>query len=402
MFGDIGYTLRYNTQVGKEGIMPWKEVSVMSLRKEFVFLATNDNGCNFSHLCSRFGISRKTGYKWIKRFLDYGEDGLVDRSRCPHNSPSKTPQQMERAVLTVRQQHPAWGGRKIKRRLENMGYQAVPVPSTITAILQRGNCITQEESGKHKTFLRFQRSAPNELWQMDFKGSLPCPEGRCHPFTLLDDYSRYAIALKACQDETTQTVKECLIRVFRQYGLPCQMLMDNGSPWGSDKEHIYTPLTVWLIRLGILIAHSRPYHPQTLGKDERFHKTLKAELLGQSIPWRREESQRRFDQWRMVYNCKRPHQALNMQVPASLYQVSQRPFTQKLEEIQYAPEDIVRKVQAGGIISFNGDEYRIPKAFRGERIALRPRPQEDEVMDVFYYKQNIAHINLKKHNHRVL
>ncbi len=160
---------------------------------------------------------------------------------------------------------------------------------------------------------------------------------------------------------------------FRQYGLPYQMLMDNGSPWGSDQEHIYTPLMVWLIRLGILIAHSRSYHPQTLGKDERFHKTLEAELLGQSIPWRRAESQRRFDQWHMVYNCKRPHQALNMEVPASLYQVSQRPFTQELEETQYAPEDKIRKVQAGGIIFFNGGEYKIPKALRGEPVALRPR-----------------------------
>jgi transposase InsO family protein len=381
--------------------MPGKEVGVMSLKKEFVSLATNGNDCNFSQLCTRFGISRKTGYKWIKRFIRYGEDSLIDQSRRPLNSPSKTPQQMEQAVLMVRDQHPAWGGRKIKRRLENMGYQAVPAPSTITAILNRGDCITPEESGKHKPFVRFQRSAPNELWQMDFKGHLPCPEGRCHPLTLLDDHSRYVIALKACEDETAETVKGCLIGAFRQYGLPYQMLMDNGSPWGSDQEHIYTPLTVWLIRLGILIVHSRPYHPQTLGKDERFHRTLKAELLGQSIPWRREESQRRFDQWRMVYNGKRPHEALDMEVPASLYQASQRPFTQKLEEIQYAPEDIVRKVQAGGIIFFNGGKYKIPKAFRGERVALRPRPQEDGVMDPLYCKQKIAHINLKKHDHCV-
>ena len=381
--------------------MPWKEVSVMSLKKEFVFLATNGNDGNFSHLCSRFVISRKTGYKWIKRFLDYGDDGLIDQSRRPLNSPSKTPQQMEQAVLMVRQQHPAWGGRKIKRRLENVGYQGVPAPSTITAILKRGDRITKEEARKHKPFVRFQRSAPNELWQMDFKGHLPSPEGRCHPFTLLDDYSRYAIALRACEDETAETVKGCLTETFRQYGLPYQILMDNGSPWGSDREHIYTPLTVWLIRLGILVTHSRPLHPQTLGKDERFHRTLKAELLGEGIPWKRAECQRRFDGWRMVYNFERPHEALNMEVPASLYQVSQRPFTEKLEEIQYAPEDIVRKVQAGGIISFKGGEYKIPKAFRGERVALRPRPQEDGVMDVFYCKQRIAHISLKKIDHCV-
>jgi transposase InsO family protein len=376
--------------------MPWKEVSVMSLKKEFVFLATNGSSCKFSHLCTRFGISRKTGYKWIRRFLYGGEDGLIDQSRRPVNNPYKTPPTMEQAVLMVRKRHPAWGGRKIKRRLENMGYPAVPAPSTVTAILRRGDCINPEESGKHKPLVRFERAASNELWQMDFKGHLPCPEGRCHPFTLLDDYSRYALALKACENENTETVKRCLTGAFRQYGLPCQMLMDNGPPWGSDQEHIYTPLIVWLIRLGILITHSRPRHPQTLGKDERFHKTMKAELLGVSIPWKRAESQRRFDQWRMVYNCERPHEALNMKVPASLYQISQRPFTEKLEEIQYVPDDIVRKVQASGIIWVSGAEYKVPNAFRGERVALRPRPQEDGSLDVFFCKQKIAHINLKR------
>jgi len=303
---------------------------------------------------------------------------------------------MEQAVLMVRKRHPVWGGRKIKRRLENMGYPGVPAPSTVTAILRRGDCINPEESGKHKPLVRFERTAPNELWQMDFKGHLPCPEGRCHPLTLLDDYSRYALVLKACENETTETVKRCLTGAFRQYGLPCQMLMDNGHPWGSDQEHIYTPLVVWLMRLGILIVHSRPRHPQTLGKDERFHKTLKAELLGTTIPWKRAESQRRFDQWRMVYNSQRPHEALNMRVPASVYQISQRPFTEKLEEIQYAPDDIVRKVQASGIIWVGGVEYKIPNAFRGERVALRPTPQKVGCLDVFFCQQKIAHINLKR------
>jgi transposase InsO family protein len=376
--------------------MPWKEVSAMSLKKEFVFLATNAINCKFNHLCTRFGISRKTGYKWIRRFLEGGEDGLIDRSRRPLSSPCKTSPEMEQAVLMVRKRHPVWGGRKIKRRLENMGYPAVPAPSTVTAILRRGDCINPEESGKHKPLVRFERAVPNELWQMDFKGHLPCPEGRCHPLTLLDDYSRYALALKACENETTETVRRCLTAAFRQYGLPHQMLMDNGAPWGFDQEHIYTPLIVWLMRLGILITHSRPRHPQTLGKDERFHRTLKAELLGTSIPWKRDESQRRFDQWRMVYNSERPHEALNMRVPASVYQISQRPFTEKLEEIQYAPDDIVRKVQACGIIWVGGAEYKIPNAFRGERVALRPRPQEDGSLDVFFCKQKIAHINLKK------
>lgn len=372
--------------------MPWKEASVVSLRREFVGLAIN--GSNIAQLSQYFGVSRTTAYKWLERYSLEGESGLSDRSRRPLQSPRRTDKSIEEAIKAVRRKHPAWGGRKIKRYLENGGCRHIPAASTITQILRRIGLINPEDSVKHAAQIRFQRSEANDLWQMDFKGHIRCPEGRCHPLTVLDDYSRYAVTLKACLNERGETVQACLKETFRRYGLPNQMVMDNGSPWGFDLGNPYTYLTVWLIRIGVLISHSRPAHPQTLGKDERFHRTLKAELLGNSIPWKNEESQKRFDRWRFMYNHRRPHEALDMNVPASRYVVSKRPYREELESIEYGPGDIVRKVQQNGILHFKGREFRLPKAFIGFPIALRPRDQSDGIFDAYFIRQPIAVINL--------
>jgi transposase InsO family protein len=259
---------------------------------------------------------------------------------------------MEDAVLNVRGDHPAWGGRKIRSRLEALGKVNAPAASTITDILKRNGWIDPKESLKHKAWQRFEADEPNELWQMDFKGHFEAAQGRCHPLTVLDDHSRYSLGLEACQDEKGETVRQCLLDIFRRYGLPKQILVDNGSPWGSDQDHPYTPLTVWLIRLGIGIIHARPYHPQTLGKDERFHRTLKAEILSSCIGQDIVVCQKRFDEWRIVYNLERPHESLDMVVPASRYRQSPRSYQYKLPPIEYGPDDKVRKVQAGGWISY--------------------------------------------------
>lgn len=312
--------------------MPWKEVTVMSQRKEFVMLAMTD-GANISRLCDGFGISRKTGYKWINRYFSEGESGLGDASRRPKRNPHTTAQAMERAILKVRSEHPAWGGRKISTRLKDLGMSNVPAPSTVTAILKRGGLIDEEESAKHKAWKRFEAAAPNNLWQMDFKGHFEACEGRCHPLTVLDD----SLCIEACGNEKGDTVRERLRGVFRKYGVPGKMLVDNGSPWGSDPQNVYTPLTVWLIRLGIVVAHAGSYHPQTLGKDERFHRTLKAEVVQYCIGLELSQCQRRFDNWRNVYNFERPHQALDMAVPASRYQESPRSFKEILPPHRICP-----------------------------------------------------------------
>lgn len=376
--------------------MPWKEVTLMSLRKEFVLLAKSQDA-NISKLCRNFGISRKTGYKWINRFKVKGEADLADRSRKPKRSPYKTPKTIEDEVLIVRANHPAWGGRKIRSRLKALGKENIPAASTITVILKRYGRIDPEESLKHKPWQRFEADEPNDLWQMDFKGHFEAAQLRCHPLTVLDDHSRYSLALEACQDEKGETVRERLLDIFRRYGLPKKILVDNGSPWGSDKEHPYTSLTVWLIRQGIGIIHASAYHPQTLGKDERFHRTLKAEVLGYCVGLNIPACQRRFDDWRNIYNLQRPHESLDMAVPASRYRLSPRCYKEQLPQIEYAPNDIVRKVQDGGWISYRNREYRISRAFKGERVALRST-STDGIMDIFFCNHKVAKIDFTDHN----
>jgi transposase InsO family protein len=305
---------------------------------------------NVAALCRRFGVSRKTGYKWLVRFAR-DDAGLGDRSRRPHRSPAQTPASIEAAVIELRRRHPAWGGRTLARRLVALGHQDVPAPSTVTAILHRHQLIDPAESTKHTAFVRVEHAAPNDRWQMAFKGWFTLPTGRCHPLTVLDDHSRFNVLLRACANEQGVTVQAALTDVFRRYGLPARMSMDNGAPWGRDALHVLTPLTVWLIRLGIAVSHARPFHPQTQGKDARFHRTLASALLKKRVFRDLAHVQWHFDRFRDLYNLERPHEALDLQVPASRYQPSDRTFPEPLPPIEYGTEDAVRRVQATGALS---------------------------------------------------
>jgi transposase InsO family protein len=363
----------------------------MSLRQEFVMLALQE-GAKMRELCRRFGVSPKTGYKWIARYARHGTWGLADESRRPHHSPARTALALERAVLELRDTHPCWGARKLRRRLRDLGWHHLPVPSTVQAILARHGRIDPAESSKHQPWQRFEHAQPNALWQMDFKGHFAVGPTRCHPLTVLDDHSRYNLCLQACADERGTTVQTHLTTSFRRYGLPQRLAVDNGSPWGDTFDTPYTPLVGWLIRLGVHVSHSRPYHPQTLGKDERFHRTLKAEVLRETFADLR-SVQHRFDRWRTIYNFERPHEAIDMQVPATRYEASPRSFPQALPPIEYFPGDIVRRVQQQGFFSYRGRSFRISKAFRGYPVALRPTVS-DGVLDVFFCHQKIAQIDL--------
>jgi len=372
--------------------MPWKEVTHVSQRKEFVTLASTEM-INFSQLCRRFEISRKTGYKWFERSLKNQEENLSDRSRRPIHSPGKTLPDIEKAVLAIRATHSAWGGRKIHRRLLAQGCRA-PSASTITAILRRHGKIDPTEAMGQKAWQRFEAERPNDLWQMDFKGDIEIANGRCYPLTVLDDHSRYSLGLEACAHTNGDVVKEKMIGIFRRYGMPKGMLMDNGAPWGTVEGTGHTHLTVWLMRMGVSVWHSRPYHPQTLGKDERFHRTLKAEVLQYCTGYDLIKCQERFDEWRIGYNTERPHEALCMEVPASRYYASGRGYEEKLPEIEYSPGDVVRKVIVNGLVSYHGKRYRVGKAFVGEYVGLRPTVL-DGVMDVFFCNQKIAQADVR-------
>lgn len=371
--------------------MPWNEVSIVDQREEFARLAEQSDS-NVRLLCRRYQVSPTTAYKWLERYRERGREGLMDLSRRPQHSPRHSALPIEQAVVELRGQHPAWGARKVRYRLLAMGLEGVPATSTVHAILKRRGLIDPAEAGKHRAWQRFEHDAPNRLWQMDFKGHFATETARCHPLTVLDDHSRFALGLQACLDEKTATVKDRLSGIFRRYGLPERMTMDNGSPWGGQSESGYTPLTAWLIRLGIRVSHSRPYHPQTQGKDERFHKTLNLELLRRYTFRDLDHAQSRFDTWRSLYNLERPHESLGMQVPASRYRPSPRAFPESLIPIEYDSKDIVRKVQSGGEIWLRAQPYKIGNAFVGHPVALRPTPS-DGIFDVFFYHQKIAQIN---------
>jgi transposase InsO family protein len=352
--------------------MSWKECDRVSQRLEFVQFC-EDGSLPMAELCRRFGISPKTGYKWLRRYRAGGVSCLADQSRRPKSTPTRTAREMEERIVDVRVRHPAWGGRKIGRWLLNEAQADVPASSTITEVLRRHGLIEEGNSRKAKSWTRFEHAAPNELWQMDFKGHFGLQGGgRCHPLGVLDDHSRFSLGLRACGNEQEMTVRQELERVFQQYGVPRAMLMDNGSPWGHDLEHGHTRLTVWLMKQGIAVRHGGPYHPQTQGKEERFHRTLKAEVL-QGREFRDlGDCQLRFDDWRSIYNQERPHEALGLEVPAKRYHPSGRAYQRQPAEWDYGPGAQVRKVCDPGKVWFHGQAYRVSKAFIGERVGLRP------------------------------
>lgn len=377
--------------------MPWNEASLMSLRLEFVTLATAD-GANVRELCRRYQISPGTAYKWIARYRDGGPEALADRPRRPSRSPARCPEAIEAEVLRLRDAHPAWGGRKLRARMIAPGHPDVPAPGTTTAVLRRHGRFDPQRAAARRAFVRFEHDAPNRLWQMDFKGHFATAGGRCHPLSVLDDHSRFAVGLAACADEQDATVRGQLTALFRRYGLPDRVLCDNGPPWGTaGSEQRYSGLGVWLLRLGVGVGHGRPRHPQTQGKDERFHRTLKAEVLqGQSFA-DLADCQRRFEAWRTVYNHERPHESLGLAVPASRYQPSVRAFPEALPEWAYDAGDAVRKVSCDGRISFRGHAFELGKAFRGEHVAVRPTC-EDGLYGVYFGVHRVAEADLRRQN----
>lgn len=389
--------------------MPWKtEETKMELKAEFVQMANHPNA-NMSQLCRRFGISRPTGYKWLHRYQDEGLEGLSERSRRPDHTPNKTPEEIAQLVVEARRRDPGWGGRKLRRHLLNQAEsgaigvdpQQIPSASTITRILDRHGMLPgPKDSSRQGPWQRFERAAPNELWQLDFKGEFPLTGGQlCYPLTLIDDHSRFSLALAACPNQQRSTVEQQLRKVFARYGLPQAILCDNGPPWGAglgwrDWGPFYTGLAVWLMRLGITVKYCRPNHPQGKGKNERFNGSLQAEVLDHEQFGSYSEAHARMADWRSRYNRIRPHQALDMATPASRYRPSKEEFPQQLPPVEYDSATTTRKVTTNGKIRFGGQPFTVGKAFSGYRLALRNCSEPSSKYECYFCNQQIRTINL--------
>jgi transposase InsO family protein len=386
--------------------MPFINKTVMEQKNEFILLADKSNGFRFSELCKRFNISRKTGYKWLNRYRAMGILGLQEKTRRPLRSPLKCTREIEDYIVNLRKADREWGPKKLRRIIQDnkekgaYSFDIIPCKNTIGKILLRNGMIDPERSNQSKPYRRFEYEKPNELWQMDFKGYFGMLNRKnCHPLAILDDHSRFNIGLFACSDQKVNTVQQHLIYVFKKYGLPETILSDNGAPWGTgcqvteDVIRAFTGLEKWLIRLNIRLIHGRPYHPQTQGKQERFNQTFKKEVLKYNTFKDLLHCQYYFDHWREKYNCQRPHEALDQDVPAKHYCPSLKSYPEVLPAIEYDCDVLARKVDDYGQIYFKKKKYKVGKAFTGEHVGISPTDVDGEY-EVYYCNQYLRKIRL--------
>jgi transposase InsO family protein len=277
-----------------------------------------------------------------------------------------------------------------------LGLPVVPAASTCTAILHRAGVFAQRSEPASRPLQRFRRDQPNALWQLDFKGDVATQSGRrCYPLTAIDDHSRFNLVLEAAGDQTARSVRPALERAFQRYGLPEELLCDNGPPWGKGEPVCpYTTLTVWLLQLGVRVLHGRPYHPQTQGKLERFHRTLQRELLSRHT-WRDlDHCATHVPGYRERYNCERPHDELHGDTPLRHYRPSPRPMPVQLPSIEYPPGTEVRLLRSYGFFTFGGQTWYVGRPFAGLPIGLRPSPQADGQWQVYFSHHLLGLINL--------
>jgi len=355
--------------------MAWKAMEVQDQRVRFVVAASSGERA-VSALCAEFGISRPTGYLWIERYRSGGVAAIAERSRRPHGSPRQTAVEVESQVVQLRMRYPDWGARKLAVLLDRQGI-ALP-PTTVHRILLRHDLV--HAADRHsQARQRFERERPNELWQMDFKG----PKGWWHPvgpLSVIDDHTRYLIALHATGSTRAEPVREQLEQAFEDCGVPEGMLMDHGVPWWSTQAPSgNTSLALWLMRQGIGLHWSRIRHPQTQGKVERFHGSLQRALDKRGTP--RENTQAWLDAYRWEHNHIRPHEALGMQTPASVWQPSPRRYDPQPPRWEYPEGAWVLKVDCQGKIETGGQKWKISRALAGDWVRLLP--VEERIL-VFY------------------
>ena len=349
--------------------MPWECRTVEDQRKEFAQAAMCCS--NFSSLCREFGITRRTGRKWVERY-ESGET-LADRSRRPHRTPTRTAEEVERLVIATRTENPGWGAKTIHNVLMREGHINLPCVKTVNNILNRYGCISPEESQKRQPITRFEKEKCNVMWQTDFKGEFRMGDNNyCYPLTILDDHSRFSLRI-APRLSTANVVIPAFLEVFREYWIPDSILSDNGAQFAGFKKG-YTQFERWLMDLDILPIHGRIKHPQTQGKIERFHRTMKQELLNHTQIDDIEDAQSKFDIWRDKYNNIRPHEALGMKTPGEVYEPSQRQFVENIKKYEYGGEHHVIKVNSWGYVRFDKWQIYLSETMIDQYIEFRPSP----------------------------
>ena len=373
--------------------MRFERKTVEMIREEFVKRCLSYEKSK-SALCREYRISRPTGDKWIKRYLS-GES-MSDKSKAPFHTPNKILPEIEQLIINTRKKEPALGAAKIGKILENGGKEKIPCQSTINAVLKRNKLITKEASQAATPYKRFEKSAPNIMWQADFKGHYSAQNGiRCHPLSVIDDHSRFCLCANAQENEQYHTTKENFEKTFRKYGLPKILLCDNGNPWGNSQTTGYTRFEIWLMILGILTIHIRAKHPQSQGKVEKFNGSFKAERLKFRIPKDMEDAQIQRLEYQDFYNNTRPHHALNLNVPAIHYYPSKTKFPERFQEWDYGNNIEIRKIKKTGFLTYQGQGYFLSEAFGKETVAVKPS-SIDGFVNIIYRKFRIARISLKE------
>ena len=346
--------------------MPFRQSSIMDERIGFVIEAIRGNRA-FSSVCRDYGISRPTGYMWLRRYQETGlVSSLAERSRRPRRIPRMTPEAVVDRIVTLRMAF-GWGARKLQLLLAGEGLSVGE--STINRILKRAGLVYQRKVEGTATG-RFAREHPNELWQMDFKGDYPLGRGRCYPLSVLDDHSRYALRVFALTGQSGPAVYSSLVSIFERYGVPDAFLIDHGIPWWSSNGHGLTWLAVALIKQGIRLCFSGLRHPQTQGKVERFHRTLSDSIRHRGRPETLSGWQIALDRFVDEYNHLRGHESLDMDVPAKHYQPSCRAYQPNPPAWEYTGDGPVVRLNSQGFVTWQRRRYFVSEALANELVQL--------------------------------
>ena len=377
--------------------MPWRETSPMDQRTRFIADHLRETH-TITELCDQYGVSRKTGYKWIDRYLRLGPAGLDDHSRRPHRAPNQTADEIVAAILEARQRHPAWGGKKLRALLQRRHPRwTLPGRSTVCDILRRHGLVPTRRQrrrlghpGKPTTIM----GAPNAVWCADYKGQFKTGDGRyCYPLTVTDGFSRYLLGCQGLRSTAAAEAQPVFTRLFNEYGLPLRIRTDNGVPFATTTLARLSKLSAWWVRLGILPEFIEPGRPDQNGRHERMHRTLKAATT-RPAAGSLGAQQRRFNAFREEFNHVRPHEALAQQTPATCYHPSPRPMPDRLAPLEYPDRFEVRYVSANGGIRWNHRWVNVSTVCVGEYVGLEEI--DDGIWNVYFAPLRLGRL-LERH-----